>query len=52
MELKVSLEYSDKTSCFEKLFSNASRKVSVVFMNIFNVSRGPFNLDLSVAKKS
>ena len=29
-ELKVSLDYSEKTSCFElKLFSNASRKFPV-----------------------
>ena len=33
-ELKVSLEYSEKASCFElKLFSNAFRKFLVNFMN-------------------
>ena len=39
MKVKVSLENSDKTSCFElRLFSNATRKFSVDFMNTFNVS--------------
>ena len=37
-ELKVSLEYSEKTSCFElKLFSNASRKFPVNFMKTCKV---------------
>ena len=39
MKLKMRLEYSDKTSFFEvKLFSNASRKFSVDFTDMFKVS--------------
>ena len=52
MKLKDSLEYSDKTSCFElKLFSSTSRKFSVTFTARSRYLGGPTNLLLCVGKK-